>query len=180
MSNMPALLPLQCPKCQSPLPADVDDVAWVCATCGQASLLDDRQPSGLSPLPLHYDGSVRAGQRGRPFWVAQGQVTVQRNTYRGNENRQAQEFWQQPHTFFVPAFACSLDELVSLGMKLLRQPVVPVQGQPTPFAPVKLSRGDVRPMAEFIVMGIEAERKDMIKSVQIQLTLTNPILWILP
>lgn len=180
MSNLPALLPLQCIKCQSPIPANVDEVAWVCATCGQAMLLDEDQPKGIAELPIHYDGSVGNGRSGRPFWVAQGVVTLQRNTYRGDENRQAQEFWQKPHLFFVPAYACSLDELVSLGMKLLRQPITPKQGQPTPFAAVTLSRGDTRPMAEFIVMGIEAERKDMVKSVNIQLKLATPILWILP
>jgi len=178
--SMPALIPLQCIKCQSPILADVDEMAWVCGACGQAMFLDENQAAGLSALQLHYDGSVRSGQTGRPFWVAQGMVTVQRATYRGNENRQAQEFWQKPRMFFVPAFTCSLDELVSFGMKLLRQPIVPVQGQPAPFLPVKLSRGDVRPMAEFIIMGMEAERKDMIKSVQIQITLSAPVLWILP
>ena len=177
--SMPTLLPLQCLKCQAPIPANVDEVAWVCATCGQAALLDENQPGGLTPLELHYDASIRSGQPGRPFWVAQGQVTVNRQTYRGNENQQAQEFWRQPRTFFVPAFACSLDELVSLGMKLLRQPVATLEGQRTPLLPVQLSMGDVRPMAEFIIMGIEAERKDMIKTVQIQLNLAAPVLWIL-
>jgi hypothetical protein len=178
--SMPALLPLQCIKCQNPIPANVDEVAWVCAVCGQAMLLDESQPKGIVELPIHYDGTVRVGQQGRPFWVAQGTVTLQRNTFRGDENRQAQEFWQKPQLFFVPAFACSLDELVRLGMKLLRQPVVPLQGQPVPFMPVTLLRGDVRPMADFIVMGIEADRRDMLKLVTIQINLGTPVLWILP
>lgn len=178
--SMPALLPLQCLKCQTPIPANVDEVAWVCSACGQAMLLDERQPSGLAPLELHYDANIRAGQRGRPFWVAQGQVNVSRQTYRGNADGQAQEFWSKPRTFFVPAFTCSLDELVSLGMKLLRQPIATLQGQPTPLMPVTLAVSDVRPMAEFIIMGIEAERGDMVKTVQIQLNLSAPVLWILP
>lgn len=178
--SMPSLLPLQCLKCQTPLPANVDEIAWVCPACGQAALLDETQPTGLSPLELHYNASLRTGQTGRPFWVAQGQVSVSRQTYRGNANDQAREFWSKPHTFFVPAFACSLDELVSLGMKLLRQPVAMLQGQPTPLMPITLSVEDIRPMAEFIIMGIEAERGDMVKTVQIQLQLTTPVLWILP
>ena len=179
-NNAPTLLPLQCLKCQSSLPAEVDEVAWVCATCGQAMLLDESQPTGLSPLEIHYEADVRSGERGRPFWVAQGVVVVTRQTYRGNEDRQAQEFWQKPRTFFVPAFACSLNDLVSLGMQFLHQPIAMMQGQPAPFLPVKLSPGDVRPMAEFIIMGMEAERKDMVKSVQIQLNLAPPVLWVLP
>ena len=82
MNNMPALLPLQCLKCQSPLPAEVDEVAWVCATCGQTMLLDESQPTGLSPLEIHYEAGVRSGELGRPFWVAQGVVIVNRQTYK--------------------------------------------------------------------------------------------------
>lgn len=178
--SMPSLLPLQCFKCQSPIAAQIDEVAWVCATCGQAILLDERMPNIVVPLELHYHAQIASGQAGRPFWVVQGTVSVQRTMYRGNETRQAQEFWSQPHTFFVPAFTCSLDELVSLGMKLLRQPVPLTEGKPTPLRPVTLSRVDVHPMMEFIVMGIEAERKDMIKSVQIQLSHSQPVLWVLP
>jgi len=179
--NAPTLIPLQCLKCQASLAAEVDEVAWVCPICGQAALLDDSQPAGLSPLEIHYAAAMRnIPQPGRPFWVAEGVVAVTRQTYRGDESRQAQEFWQKPRTFFVPAFACSLIDLVSLGMKFLRQPIVPTPGQPSLFLPVKLSPGDVYPMAEFIIMGMEAERKDMLKSVQIQLKLAPPVLWVLP
>lgn len=177
--NHPALIPLQCIKCQAPIAAQPVEMAWVCVTCGQPMQLDESQPSGLAPLSVTYDARIQAGQRGRPFWVAQGQVSVRRQTYRGNEERQAQEFWSQPRTFFVPAFACSLDELVSQGMKLLRQPPQPTPGPPVAFLPVTLSRNDVRPMSEFVVMGIEAERRDMLKTVQIQLSLGTPVLWVL-
>jgi len=112
--------------------------------------------------------------------VAQGVVSVGRKTYSGDENRQAQEFWRTPRTFFVPAYTCSLDELISLGMQLLRQPVSMMSGPTTAFLPVTLSIEDVRPMAEFIIMGIEAERRDMIKSVAVQLNIDVPVLWVLP
>jgi hypothetical protein len=123
---------------------------------------------------------VPAGQHGRPFWVAQGLVTVQRQTYSGDESRQAQEFWKTPRTFFVPAYTCPLDQLISLGMQLLKQPVSMQPGPVVAFAPVTLALEDVRPMVEFIIMGVEAERRDMVKSVSIQLNLAKPVLWVLP
>ncbi len=184
--TLPMLLPLQCPKCQTPFLAEPDEIAWLCSTCGQAAQLDEKQLSGLSPLEIHFDTGIQpsrssgGSQPGRPFWVAQGKVTVQRETYSGNENRQAQEFWQIPRTFFIPAYTCTLDQLISEGMRYLRQPVSMMQGSPAPFLPVTLSLEDVRPMAEFIIMGIEAERRDMVKSVGVQLNLAPPILWILP
>jgi len=177
--TMPSLLPLQCPKCQTPFLAETDEIAWLCSNCGQAAQLDETQPSGLSQLEIHFDAAIQSGQRGRPFWVAQGMVTVQRETYSGNENRQAQEFWQVPRTFFIPAYTCTLDQLISEGMRLLRQPLSMMQGNATAFLPVTLGLDDIRPMAEFIIMGIEAERRDMVKSVNIQLNLAAPTLWIL-
>jgi len=182
--TMPVLLPLQCLKCQTPLLAEPDEVAWLCPTCGQAARLDNNPRDDLlqqiAPLEIHFSNGIQPGQRGRPFWVAQGVVAVQRETYTGNENSQALEFWQKPRTFFVPAYTCALDQLISLGMQLLKQPVTMMQGQVSPFLPVTLSLEDVRPMAEFIIMGIEAERRDMLKSVGIQLNLAPPSLWVLP
>ncbi len=178
--SMPALQPLQCLKCQTPLPAEPDEVAWLCPNCGQAIGLDEKQPSGLMPLEIHFTDGIQPGQRGRPFWVAQGVVSVQRETYSGNESRQALEFWQKPRTFFIPAYTCTLDQLISLGAQLLKQPVSMMQSPACPFQPITLDFEDVRPMAEFIIMGIEAERRDMLKSVTIQLNLAPPSLWILP
>jgi len=180
MTQMPALLPLQCIKCQTPLPAEPDEVAWRCANCGQALVLDEKQASGLAPLDLYFAAGIQNGQPGRPFWVAQGLVSVRREMYSGDESRQAQEFWKTPRTFFVPAYACTLQQLIDQGMQLLKQPVSMMAGQAAAFLPVTLSPQDVRPMAEFIIMGIEAERRDMVKSVALQLNLAKPVLWILP
>jgi predicted RNA-binding Zn-ribbon protein involved in translation (DUF1610 family) len=180
MTQMPVLLPLQCIKCQTAIQAEPEEVAWLCANCGQGLLLDEKQASGLAALDIYFATGIQSGQRGRPFWVAQGLVSIQRQTYSGDEGRQAQEFWKTPRTFFVPAFACSLDELIGLGMRLLKQPVTMMHAQPAAFLPVTLLLDDVRPMAEFIIMGIEAERRDMMKSAALQLSLAKPALWVLP
>ena len=178
--SMPALQPLQCLKCQTALLAEPDEVAWLCPTCGQAMLLDEKQPAGLASIEIHFANGIQAGQPGRPFWVAQGVVAVERETYSGNEERQALEFWQIPRNFFVPAYTCSLDQLIGLGMQFLKQPFVMTPGPAAPFLPVTLALDDVRPMVEFIIMGVEAERRDMLKSVGIQLSLAAPSLWVLP
>jgi hypothetical protein len=178
--SMPALQPLQCIKCQTAILAGTDEVAWLCPTCGQAQLLDEEQPAGLSPIEMQFAKDIQPGQPGRPFWVAQGSVTVERETYSGNEQRQALEFWQAPRNFFVPAYTCSLEQLISLGSQLLKQPFVMTPSPAAPFLPVTLALEDVRPMAEFIIMGVEAERRDMLKSVGVQLNLAAPSLWVLP
>lgn len=39
---------------------------------------------------------------------------------------------------------------------------------------------DIQPVAEFVVMAIEAGRKDMLKNLRFTLKLSLPSLWILP
>lgn len=178
MSN-PALTPLQCIQCKTPIPAQPDEIAWVCGSCKQAMQLDDKQPSGLAPLTVLYDSKIQSGQRGRPFWVARGDVSISRQAFRGNADNEARSYWSQPRTFFVPAYSSSMEDMVAMGMNLMNNPVNPTWGQPAPFLPVTLAQRDVRSMAEFIVMGIETSRKDMLKTVHFQLKLDLPELWVL-
>jgi len=53
-------------------------------------------------------------------------------------------------------------------------------GPATPFDAVTLYRADLSAAAEFILIAIEAERKDKIKRIDFELQLPRPVLWILP
>jgi hypothetical protein len=64
------LVPLQCLRCSTPIPAQPDEAAWVCQSCGQGQLLDERQ--GLLTLDVHCSTAVPPGGRGRPFWIVMG------------------------------------------------------------------------------------------------------------
>ncbi len=173
------LVPLVCFKCETPIPALPDEVAWVCSQCGQGLALDEAQ--GLAPLEIQYASEISPGATGKPFWVAQGRVYLTRQVYgRSNKEGDAQRFWEEPHEFFVPAYTCPLDVLLTLGPRLLLQPPQLSPGRQALFEPVTLSIADVQSMAEFIVMAIEAERSDMVKEVQASVKLSTPSLWVLP
>ncbi|MBN1953898.1 MAG: hypothetical protein JW900_02500 [Anaerolineae bacterium] len=173
------LIPLRCLRCETPLPAQPDEVAWVCQQCGQGLLLDEE--AGLVPLAVHFAANV-PGTAGRPFWVAKGQVGLQRQTYHGSSRakQEAAAMWDRRQRFFVPAFSCPLDVLVDVGARMLLNPPDLQPGEPVPFAPVTLSPLDVRPVAEFIVMAVEAERKDKLKALHFVVEMEQPELWILP
>jgi hypothetical protein len=172
------LIPLKCVRCETPVPAQPDEVAWVCAQCGQGLLLDEER--GLVPLEVHFAASAIEG-RGNPFWVTNGTVTLQRETYDafGKKTKKSRRLWNQPRRFFVPAFTCPLDMLISLGTGLLLRPPELQPGSPCPFAPVTLLPQDVAALVDFIVMAIEAERTDKVKSVHFSTRLDSPSLWIL-
>lgn len=173
------LIPMLCVKCQTPVPAQPDEVAWVCGQCGQGLLLDIHQ--GMVPLDVYYLAGIAPNTPGKPFWVADGHVTfTKRQTYSGNEDRDAGQFWGQTRRFFVPAFNSQLEPLLGLGSKLLEKPIALQPGPAVRFEPVTLALEDVKPLAEFIVMALEAGRKDKLREIQFSLELSSPALWILP
>jgi predicted RNA-binding Zn-ribbon protein involved in translation (DUF1610 family) len=174
------LVPLVCVRCNTPIPAEVDEVAWVCAQCGQGLLLEE---NGLQALEVNYLAGLPPNAKGKPYWVAQGQVSsLQREKYgSGNqETQQAEAYWSQARSFFVPAYSATLEDLLARATQLMLQPPVLQAGAAAPFEPVTLAAEDVRPAAEFIVVAIEAGRKDKLKKVNFSLQLSSPVLWILP
>ena len=179
MSTPIELVPLLCTRCQTSVPAKPNEVAWVCQQCGQGLLLSEEK--GAVPLAINFAAGIPANQAGKPFWVATGQVQVQRQIFGGgDQTRDAQVFWQTPHRFFVPAYDLPIDQMIDLGTRLLQQNPNIQTGNPAGFLPVTLHIEDVRPAAEFIVIGIEAARKDKIKEIQFSLNLSAPELWVLP
>jgi predicted RNA-binding Zn-ribbon protein involved in translation (DUF1610 family) len=182
MSTPVNLIPMYCTRCQSPLSAKTNEVAWVCANCGQGLVIDTAR--GLQPLEIHYSAGIPAGGSGNPYWVSQGRVQVKRSVFKallgGSKDADAAAFWSQPRFFFIPAMEMPLEQVVEMGMRLLRQPPGLNSGAAVPFAPVTVPPEDARPLAEFVVVGIEADRKDMLKQLDFKLELQPPQLWIFP
>jgi hypothetical protein len=138
--------------------------------------------AGLTPLEVHYAAGIPPNAPGKPYWVAEGRVTLSRYSY-GSGSKEAQEaelFWSQPRRFIIPAFAAPLEALLSQAIQRLLQPPALQPGSPARFEPVTASVEDVQPAAEFIVMAIEAGRKDKAKKIDFTLQLSSPELWVLP
>ena len=179
MSAPISLIPLRCLQCETPVPAQIDEVAWVCQQCGTGLLLNEGD--GLHRLEINTASGIKPNVKGRPFWVASGSVTLDRETYgyMGKQTGKAQNFWSQPRLFFIPAYSCSIDDLTETGIQMLTKPVELKPGLAADFLPVTLHHEDIRAYAEFIVMGIEAQRKDKVKEVAFTLQLEQPVLWVL-
>ena len=174
------LIPLRCLQCDTPVPAQPDEVAWVCIQCGQGMRLDAVQ--NLVPLEVHYAAVVEPNIRGKPYWVAEGQVDLDRDSFGliGKKTGEAKRFWKAGQRFFVPAFTGDLDTMLGLGSQYLINPPDLQPGPAVQFEPVTLPMEDVHALAEFIVLSIEAERKDKLSEVQVIVQLAHIELWILP
>lgn len=180
------LVPLVCVKCQAPVPAEPAEVAWVCEQCSQGLLLNLNPGSGagetaVRALDVFFAQDIQPGLRGRPFWVTQGRVALtERATYKGDEGRAAQAFWSGPRLFYIPAWEATLDEIIEMGVWLMKNSPSMTPGTRTPFLPVVTPPEDVRALAEFIVVNIEAERRDYLKTLRFNLEFEPPQLWVLP
>jgi hypothetical protein len=180
MSPAPVeLIPMLCLKCQQPVLAQTDEVVWYCQNCGQGMLLSDDQ--GMLPQVFHFSGGIAANAQGKPVWVVAGTVTMQRETFSGDNSRDSQQFWAQPRWFFIPAYSLTLDQLVESGLKFLKEPLaLQESGSAAPFLAVTIHPEDLLPLAEFIIMAVEAERRDQLQSINFSLQLGQPELWIFP
>jgi len=173
-----ALIPLNCIRCSAILPAEIEEVAWVCERCEQGQQLGE---DGLIPLEIHYAPGITPPQKGRPFWVCEGRVTLKRVAYSGGKkDQEAQQFWGQPRRFLIPAFSYPLEEFSRAGVEWLQNPRPLQAGPRVQFEPVTLAAADLHPWAEFLVAALEAGRKDKVKTIDFTLELDEPQLWILP
>ena len=172
------LIALNCIRCGTPIPAEIEEVAWVCEQCDQGQQLGDE---GLRPLEIHYAQGIAPNQKGKPFWVCEGRVTLQRDTYgRERSKKESQQFWSQPRKFVIPAFPYPVEKFSNDGVRWLQKPPSLQPGPVSQFEPVTVAVEDVRTWADFLVMALEAARKDKVKKIQFKLELTEPELWILP
>lgn len=169
-----------CIQCSTPIPAGIEEVAWACTQCGQGMVLDEA--SGLEALDIHYAAGIPPDTPGKPYWVAEGRVSMARQAYGSSAQHKAaaEQFWSQTRRFFVPAYHAPLENLLETAKTMLLKPPTLSPGKPALFEPATLYRKDVQAAAEFIVMAIEAERADMVESIEFELKLSNPILWVIP
>ena len=174
------LIPLVCLQCGTPISAGVEEVAWVCTQCGKGMMLDLQK--GLLPLQVNYASTIAPSAVGKPYWVAMGRVTLQRESFgsSGKQDSEASEFWSDMRQFFIPAFNLTLEEVIEQGTRLLQRPPEIQPGPPTRFEAVTLPAQDIHPAAEFIVMAIEAGRSDKARQIDFNLQLHDLMLWILP
>ena len=173
------LVLLKCLRCSTHIPAGDEEVAWVCAQCGQGMRLTE---TGLAPQAVNW-AAARPGPtqlRGLPFWVFTGAVNfIRRENYGGKS--EPDKLWSSPRRFYIPAFPAPLDQLETLGADLTRKQIALKAGLAIgALKDCTLFPDDARHAVEFVVLTIEAERKDKLKTVEFSLDLNEPELWVLP
>ena len=161
------LIMLRCPNCGQELTPGDEDLIVLCAPCGAAIEFTEE---GLRPIEIRYAATNATAAEWRPWWVFNGQVhLVRRETQSGNQRDEALRFWSQVTRFFVPAWELSLQAVREAGLALLqKQPQLQAAPRPTGArcAAVVVSAADARQLLDYLVVTVEAGRKDWLKDLQ--------------
>ena len=174
------LIVLRCPTCGQELAPGDDDLIVLCVSCGTAIEFTEE---GLRPIELRFAATNAKNTEWRPWWVFTGQVHLtRRETQGGNQRDEALRFWAQVTHFYVPAWDLSLSAVREAGLaQLQKQPQL--QAMPRPAgarcAPVVVSATDARQLLDYLVVTVEAGRKDGLKDLLFTVEVGLPELWAL-
>ncbi len=183
------LIALKCPQCSFPIPAEAEEIVAACPQCGQAIRLeaDDFVAQAVAWAEPRA-GAVVA--RWLPFWAFPGRVVITSRETQGfsltaafGGGGGADPLWEHAARLWVPAFDLSLDGAKRWGVQLTRaQPVLRPGPVPSgaPLRDCVVTLEDARKLADFVVLSIEAERPDMLRSISFTLPEGTPELWALP
>ena len=174
------LIVLRCPNCGQELTPGDDDLIVLCAPCGTAIEFTEE---GLRPIEIKYAASAAKSTEWRPWWVFTGQVSItRRETQGGNQRDEALRFWSQVTRFYIPAWELSLQSVREAGLaQLQKQPQLQAMPRPTGarLTPVVVSAIDARQLLDYLVLTVEAGRKDWLKDLQFTVEVGQPELWAL-
>ena len=177
MTERAGLEALMCVRCATPVPAEPDEIAWICQNCGQGLLLDEMV--GLKAITVHAASSGRPAGTWRPFWAVMGRVRIRRRESYGRDAAPDAR-WNEPVRFVLPAYATSVEQAVALGVGFLRRPPALSEGDPQPLQGATVLPDQLAPLARFVVLSIEAEREDSLEVIEFTVELDAPELWCLP
>lgn len=178
------LVLLRCPICSSPLKPDQNDVVIACANCHTPLAITENGPMVTDVRFVDSETGPVEETKWMPFWVFEGRVNIIRRETQGgrSQNDESQALWGIPRKMYVPAWDAHPRTAQDIGSQLLqRQPSYKFRERPDKvrLEPATIYPEDARSLLEFIVLAIEARRKDWLQDLEFHLELDEPEMWAL-
>ena len=129
---------------------------------------------------------IRDDQLWVPFWVFQGLVKIRRRETQGRsrkDKKRSEALWGVQRQLYVPAWDLDMTVSQDIGSKMIQdQPELTFINQPQDarFIPAIVKPNDAKKLLEFIVLAIEARRRDWLKNLEFSLDVGEPEMWALP
>ncbi len=180
------LILLRCPTCGEGLQPEQDDIVVACNNCHTPVSITQNGPAKAKvQFAIAKNRRRQSESRWLPFWVFEGQVEIINRVTQGGRSRQkdSEKLWQRSGRFFVPAWDIQLHTAQAVGIQLIENPPeIELIPRPTEahLKAANVDANDARKLLEFIVLAIEARRKDWLKNLDFRLDVDEAKLWALP
>ncbi len=179
------LLALKCPVCGQRLTPKHDQVLVMeCGQCGTAVSIN--HTTGISQTAVQYAQAKENAEVWLPMWVFDAWVRItSRQTRKGDgrSEKASHELWRSPRQLFVPAWTLDTQTARQLGTKLIEnQPQLQAVDKPngTVMTEAIVTQEDALKLVEFIILSIEAERKDWLTDLKFEIQTNATNLWVIP
>jgi DNA-directed RNA polymerase subunit M/transcription elongation factor TFIIS len=182
---MMELLALKCPTCgQNLKPQSNEAVVVSCSNCKTAVSLHQ---SGIKAIDVKYAApSSDNVEAWLPMWVFKGKVNITRRESQGSSkgaDKDAARLWNAANRLFVPAWQEPVRQAREIGSRFtVHQPSLE-SIEPTENMVMKeatITPEDGLKLLDFIVLSLEAERKDWLEDLQFEIQTTGHELWAIP
>lgn len=182
---MMQLLALKCPTCgQNLKPQSNEAVVVSCGNCRTAVSLHQ---SDIKAIDVKYAApSSNDVTAWLPMWVFKGKVNITRRESQGSSkgaDKDAAQLWGSANRLFVPAWQEPVQQARGIGSQFtVRQPRLdPIE----PTDEMLMQEATITPedglkLLDFIVLSLEADRKDWLEDLQFNINTTGHELWAIP
>jgi hypothetical protein len=182
---MMQLVALKCPTCgQNLKPQSNETVVVSCGNCKTAVSLHQ---SGIKAIDVKYAAPSSANvETWLPLWVYTGKVNIKRRESQGSSkgaDKDAAKLWGSARRLYAPAWDASVPQAREIGSQfVVRQPVFETV---EPTETMMLQEATITPedglkLLDFIVLSLEADRKDWLEDLQFEIQTTEHELWAIP
>ena len=179
------LLSLRCPQCGQGLAPKHNEV--VVAGCPHCHTAVHISQNGLREIEVLYAAPASDQVAAwLPFWVFDGRVRLLRRESQGNSrgaDKEATAMWGRSRYLYIPSWDISAGQARQIGSQLIQQqPAFQTIERPQAalIAEAILTQEDALKLLDFIILTIEARRKDDLSQIDYQIEAGQPALWAIP
>ena len=160
---------VKCKKCDSGLMVEVNDNIVYCSSCGSGFEIIE---GVLTPIEINFAAAAIRSEGEmiyKPFWLLKSNINIAERKASGNFLKNifggSNDNTSGVITFYIPAFYCPIESMKNLATQFtMKNPVASPQKYNTKLVGFAYGKEDAKKLAEFILISMEAEKSDTMKS----------------
>ncbi len=164
-----------CKNCGSGLMVEVNDNITYCTNCGSGYEIED---GNLNPIEINFAAAAIRSEGEivyKPFWLMKANVNVTDRQADGGIFKsmfgKADGTGSASVNFYIPAFYCDVNKMKRISMAFTAaNPVASPQKYNSPLMGFAYSKDDAKKFCEFVLISMEAEKSDTMKTFGYEIT----------